>query len=125
MVRQGIGCSLGFVTGVIGGGARWMHRNLHGERAALAEFALYLDVATHHLAEVLADRQSQPGAAIFAGDRRVALHERAEKLPKLFWSHSDSRVADSEARPLGLRLAAPRDCDPDHALLGKFRGVTQ
>ena len=52
-------------------------RQFHGEGGTLARFARDRDIAAHHLAELVADRQSQAGPPVFPRGRRVGLHERA------------------------------------------------
>src|SRR6516164_11797507 len=61
--------------------SRSSHRSVHDPRKpdregrAAAGLALDRDVAAHHLAEALADREPKAGAAVFARRRCVGLGE--------------------------------------------------
>src|SRR5579863_8089305 len=50
------------------------------EAAALSERAVDRDLSTHQFAELLAERQPQPGAAVFAGAGIVRHGEFFEKM---------------------------------------------
>ena len=62
------------------------------------------------LAEVLADGQAQPGAAVLAGGRGVGLGEGLEQLAELLRGHADAGVghAEGEARLAGCGRARGR-----------------
>src|SRR5713101_3917815 len=66
----------------------------YGEGRSLAGLAGHLNVSAHHLAELAADRQAQPGAAKLAACGSVGLGEGLEELAELLRGHADAGVAD-------------------------------
>src|SRR3990172_1555233 len=70
-----------------------------GERGPLAEGALDRDLPSHHLTDVLADRQPEARAAVFAGGQGIRLVERLEQLPHLLGGHADAGVGHTEPNP--------------------------
>ena len=55
------------------------------------------DVPTHHLAETLGDRQSQPGAPVPGRGRGISLRKRLEQPRYLLRRHADAGVAHAES----------------------------
>ena len=67
---------------------------MHCKRSALADRARDRDIAAHQLAEVVADRQSQPAAAILACSRGIALSERLKQAPHLLGADANAGVGN-------------------------------
>ena len=72
---------------------RPVHDDAEREGAAAAGRALDADRAAHLVRERLADRETQPGAAEAARDRRVDLGKRLEQMRLLVFGHADPGVA--------------------------------
>jgi hypothetical protein len=68
------------------------------EGGALAACAFHPDAAAHEFDQVLADGQSQPGAAVFAGGGGIGLAEALEHLAALLGCHADAGVFDPEVQ---------------------------
>ena len=64
------------------------------ERRALAIFAFHTDFAPHQRRQLFADRQTQAGAAVFAGRRGVHLREALEQAVHPLGLNSDARIAN-------------------------------
>ena len=71
-------------------------RQIQRERAAHAGFATQLDFAAEQIRQLAADRETKPGAAIFAAGRRIGLLERLEDDALLLRLDADTGVADFE-----------------------------
>ena len=99
-------------------------RNAEPERRALAGPAVHADLAAHQLHESLADRQSQPRAAVLAGRGRIGLGERLEEPVDAVGGNADAGVGDFEpdGGPAGLPLRAPT-FTATSPRLGELHGV--
>src|SRR6267378_6547026 len=64
--------------------------------ASFSDFALDGNLAAHQFAEFLAERQSQPGAAVFAGAGVVGDCEFLKKVRDLIRSDADTGVDDMD-----------------------------
>src|SRR3989454_1054997 len=91
------------------------------ERGPLVLAALRPDAAAVQLDELLADRESEPGAAGAAGDGVVELLERLEQVREVVLADADPRVGN--AHPDRVRLG--HDADEDPSLGGKLDRVGQ
>ncbi len=60
--------------------------------------AVDADGSSHHLDQLLADRQAEPGAAVLARGGSVGLHEGREQRRDLIRPYPDSRIGDGEAK---------------------------
>ena len=88
----------------------WMtgssHASVHDPRQpdrkgrALTRLACHRNVTTHHLAETLANREPEAGAAVFAGGRGIGLGEFLEQFVHLLGRHADAGVGDRERDPV-------------------------
>ena len=124
--RQGKRCR----RGRLGAGREgWSRRfSLQGqfepEGAALAGQAVGADLAAHLLDQMLADGESEAGAAKAAGDAGIPLVEGLKKLAQHIGSDADAGVANDEAQPHGaLAGGHGRHGQVDFALLGELDGV--
>jgi hypothetical protein len=89
-----------------------------------AGLALDADLASHHLHDLLGDRQSEPGAAVFARSRGVRLRKRPEQLRPLLLGEPDARVGHGVTEPdLLARVFDPLDAHQHVALLGELHRV--
>ncbi len=89
---------------VLGGGGVYRHIGMaaaggpdterHGERkyATGAEFTLHPNAAAHQFHKLLADRQSQAGAAEAAGGGRIGLRKPFEYLGQFAFRYADAGV---------------------------------
>ena len=75
------------------------------EGGAAAQGAREMQLPTHQLHEVSADRQPEPGAAVLARDRRVGLHELLEEPFLRGVVDADAGVAHGEAEGHRVRVA--------------------
>src|SRR5882762_699140 len=64
--------------------------------ASLSEFALDENLAAHQLAELLAERQSQSGAAVFAGAEVIGDCKFFEEVGDLIGSDADTCIDDMD-----------------------------
>ena len=64
------------------------------ESGAAAFAAADVDLAAHQLGQMLADRQTQPGAAEFSAHRSIALREWLEQKLEAFFAQADTAVFD-------------------------------
>src|SRR5262245_34929758 len=85
-------------------GGRWSVvsrgvRQSHDEGGADPTCAGDLNGAPHQLAEALAQRQPQPGAAIVACRRMIRLDKGLKEALYLLVAHADARIADAEDMP--------------------------
>src|SRR6266853_4122047 len=64
--------------------------------ASLSELALDENLAAHQLAELLAERQSQSGAAVFAGAEVIGDCEFFEEVGDLIRSNADTGIDDMD-----------------------------
>ena len=86
--------------------SRRSHRSVHNSRQpdregrSATRLALDCDVAAHHLAEALADRESKAGATVFARRRCVGLRKLLKQLTYLLRRHSNARVGDRDGNPV-------------------------
>ena len=94
-------------------------RQLEPEGAAARRLAVQADLAAHHLHQLPADGQTQPGAAVPPGGRGVGLGEGLEQPVLVGLGDADAGVGDLEAQhDLGRRPAGD-EIDPDrHLALG-------
>ena len=94
------------------------------ECRAAAELALDGDVSAHHLAEAAADRETEPGSAVFAGGGRIGLENSWNSLPicsgVMPMPVSLTAIVDPVA---GLPSCSRRDGNCDRAVLGELAGV--
>jgi hypothetical protein len=58
------------------------------------------DVAAHHLAEPLADREAEAGAAVFSRGGGISLRKFLEQPPHLFFSHIDADIGHGNRDPI-------------------------
>src|SRR4030067_4604 len=72
------------------------------ERAALAHLALDGDMTAHELGELLGNRQSKAGAAIFAGGGGVGLLERLEQTLDFRLGHAEPGGAHRKLHELAV-----------------------
>src|SRR5439155_11623207 len=77
--------------------------------------------AAEHFAEMLGDRQAEPGAAIPPGRRQFGLGEGLEKSALLLLGHADTGIADDK-RDFG---ADRSHLELDSAFVGEFAGIAQ
>ena len=56
------------------------------------------DFSRHHFGQTLADRQPEPGTAIFAGGGAVGLLEAVEQSRLLRFGETDTRIAHGKAQ---------------------------
>ena len=103
-----------------GGG---IHRQLHGEHAAVARFARRTDAAAEQLAELAAQRQSEPGAAVTLGGRGIGLHEGLEHAVELRLRHADAGIAHAKSQPIGAFARESLGVHRDLAVSGELAGV--
>jgi hypothetical protein len=89
------------------------------EGAALSWRALHADPPTKQVREFLADRQTQPRAAISARCRTIYLAELIEDLSEMLGGNPDTRVHDNE----GNRLRRYRHVDSNASLFRKLDRV--
>src|SRR5262249_36531833 len=91
------------------GGHRFL-RSLHypwqtdREGRSATRLALHRNIAAHHLAEPLADREPEAGAAVFPRRRRICLGEFLEQLAHLLGGHADAGVGDRDDNPVATVL---------------------
>ena len=109
----GDGDGRGYCPAAIGQGDR--------KRRALPGRALDGDSATEHLAEMLGDRETETGAAILPGRRRVGLAEGLEQPALLLLGHADPGIADDKGDFAGGRT----DFEPDATVVGELPGIAQ
>src|SRR3979411_2322609 len=57
--------------------------------ASFSELALDENLATHQLAELLAERQSQSGATVFAGAGVIGARKFLEEVGDVIWNDTD------------------------------------
>ena len=94
-----------------------------GEDRALPRLAFDGDVAAHHAAEMLADGETEAGATVFAGGRRVRLGKLLEQPAHLLFGHADPGIRHGHRdhvaaiEPLWLRR------NGHGAFLGELVGV--
>ena len=81
--------------------------------------ALHRDAAAQHLAEMLGDRKTEPGAAIAPSGRGVGLAERLKQPAELFLAHADPGVGDDERQ---LASGLPQ-FQRDAAVMGELAGI--
>src|SRR6516164_1467964 len=101
------------------------YRQTDRKRRAAAGLALDGYVATHHLTEAFADRESKPRAAVFARCRCIGLRELLEQPALLLRRHADAGIGNGERDPVALVFLPLPHIDGDAAALGKFVGVAQ
>lgn len=65
-----------------------------GHSGSFARYTLQPHIASHDVDYSFANRQSEPGAAVAAGRRRLDLRERKEELLLLFIGNTDACVDD-------------------------------
>ena len=102
--------------------------DLKNETRTLAGDAFYPNTAAHHFDQLLGDRETEAGAAIFAGYLAIGLREGGKNRFLVFRRNPDTRVVDRDFEavigfPFGLR--ATREGKADCAVLGEFDGVAQ
>src|SRR6516165_3961575 len=90
------------------------------KRRAAAGFALDRDIAAHHLAEPLADREPKPGAAVFARRGCVGLRELLKQLAHLLRRHADAGIGNLDDDAIAAILLPMPRFDGDAAALGKL-----
>src|SRR5689334_19572038 len=95
------------------------------ERAAVLRLALHPEASPHQVHELTADGEPEPGPAILARRRAVALREGAEDRRLLVERNADAGVGDAEAErgAVVLAQARPFDADDDLAVIGELDGV--
>ena len=88
--------------------------DVHGEGAALAEFAGDGDIAAEGLGDAAADGQSQAGAAVLTRHGGVRLHEGIEDGLELLRGDAHAGVDDLDRQVrIGLVLhSSARTCTP-------------
>src|SRR5690606_17054909 len=74
-----------------------IERQVKSERAAFFDLAFYPNGSAKHLGNLSAERQTEPGAAIFAGSSGVGLLESFEDNPLLVLGDSRAGIAYLES----------------------------
>src|SRR5262249_7728216 len=87
-------------------GTRSRQRNREGR--ATPNRTLYCDVAAHHAAQALADREAEAGAAELPCRGGVRLHEVLEQAGHLFGRHPDSGIGYPQCDPMSPALRRTR-----------------
>ena len=94
------------------------------EPAALSRFALDTDDAAHLLHQPLADRQPQPGAAVFARGGAVGLMKRLEQAGDFIRRHADAAVLHFDQQHTGRGvLFLQANAHRHRAFLGELDGI--
>ena len=100
------------------------HRQFNGEGRARADFTGHGDLAAHQVGQVLADRQTQPGAAETPRRRAFGLGKSAEQFFLGFGRYADALIDHRKPQPQIAALArhriGPHD---DLALFREFHRV--
>ncbi|CDP51104.1 hypothetical protein [Devosia sp. DBB001] len=84
-----------------------------GEARAIARLAFDRDGAAHEPAEILAQRQTEAGAAIGRRDTGIGLGEAGEELALLLLRNADAGIGHGDLDPaaIGIRQALGRERD--------------
>jgi hypothetical protein len=82
-------------------------------------------MSPHHAAEMPADGEAKPGAAVFARCPRRGLRELLEQLAHLLRRHADARIGHRERDPVATAVMPLASGDGDSAFLGELVGVTR
>src|ERR1039458_5894057 len=77
-------------------------RQADREAGAASRFALYRNIAAHHLAKLLAERQPQTGAVVLPGGGAIHLREGLEQLAQVLPADPDAGIADVHFGPLAI-----------------------
>src|ERR1700680_3347534 len=99
--------------------------NSDGEARSTTEFAFDGDIAAHHATEILAERETKAGPAIFAGGRRLGLIEVLEELLQIVRAYSNAGVADRDSDPVFRIALLTGDLKGHPSILGEFSRVAQ
>src|SRR5258708_5367419 len=81
-------------------------RDSNGEAGAAPWLALDGDFTAHHSAQLLAEGQSEPGAAITARGRGLRLIKVLKQFRQDLGPDADAGVADGDADPIAVALLA-------------------
>ena len=84
------------------------------EGRALSLNALDTNFTTHQLNELLADRQAQAGAAIFAGGRAIRLGKFAEQVGLLICTDANAGILNLKSQLTSAasgRMTISKNCD--------------
>ena len=98
-------------------------RQADGEGRAHARLTFDRDVATHHPAKSLADREAKAGTAVFAAGGGLSLREFLEQLTHLLRRHPYAGVGDGNSNPVAAILLHLARVNRDGTALRKFVGV--
>lgn len=102
-------------------GCEFLQAGAEPEGAAAPRGALHADLAAHQFGKFARDRQSQAGAAIFAGGRVVGLFKTVEQAWQDIGGNADAAVGDGKAdQAVVVAFGFGRDLDADVALIGEF-----
>ena len=94
------------------------------EGAALSGAAVHTDFTAHHHRELFGDDQAEPGAAVPAGGRSVALGEGSEQAPVAFLADADAGVFDLETQRDGTGFFLLGDYSQQYfADIGEFNRI--
>ncbi len=93
------------------------------EARAFAEFALDADAAAHQVAQVLAQRQAEAGAAVLGGDLGVGLREVREQRVDLVLGDADAGILDRDLDPVAVGERLATHLQRDLAVVRKLRRV--
>src|SRR5450755_1922675 len=93
------------------------------EAAAFSDFAFDGNLAAHQLAELLAERQSQPSAAVFAGAGVVGDSKFLEEVRDLIRSDTNAGVDDMDHKIIAWSIQAALGDKLDLAVVSKLYRV--
>src|ERR1017187_285682 len=80
-------------------------RHADREAGAASWFTFDRNVAAHHLAKLLADRQPQTGAVVLPGGGAIHLREGLEQLAQVLPADPDAGIGDVHFGPLAVPAA--------------------
>ena len=99
--------------------------NCEVKSRSFSGFTLDPNLSAHQSHELSRDRQTQPGAAVFARGGRIGLRERAENLMLFVRRDSDPGIPDADAQDCSLDAWRPHlHADFYFPSLGEFDRVT-
>src|SRR5262245_53963807 len=99
-------------------------RQPHCEHRALARFARYYDVATHHACKLARDGEAEPGAAETLRGGFIRLAKLLKQFGLLLSRHADAGIGDGHLNPVAA-VPDPARSQLDLAFLCELAGIAQ
>src|SRR5438445_486699 len=94
------------------------------ECAALTRVAFHPDTAAHHLHQLAANSQTEPGSTVLSSYGSIGLGKGFEDVLVFFAGNADAGVTDREVKQNSILLSKLcSGSDHDLALLGEFDGI--